>query len=148
MKNEDILRGMLESDEKFYWQVTGSIRDWKYNPINWILAICTLGLYLFGLHLYRTYHYYVLTSSRFIIISGILGRQVDEIELFRVVDSKTVQSLVDRWADLGTIIVSSTDKTGIATMKKIPEPHLVRDSLRQAYTKARNSRGTVVLEQS
>ncbi len=148
MKNEDILRGMLESNEQFYWQVTGSIRDWKYNPFNWILAVCTLGLYLWGLHLYRTYRYYVLTSSRFIIISGILGRQVDEIELFRIVDSKTVQSLVDRWADLGTIIVSSTDKTGIATMKKIPEPHLVRDSLRQTYMKARNARGTVVLEQS
>ncbi len=148
MKNENILRGMLESDEQFIWQVTGSVRDWKYNPINWILVICTLGMYLWALYLYRSYHYYVLTSSRFIIISGILGRRVDEIELFRIIDSKTIQSLIDRWANLGTIIISSTDMTGVAVMKKIPDPHLVRDSLRQAYTRARNSRGTVVLEQS
>ncbi len=146
MKNEEILRQMLESQEQFYWQVTGSIADWKYNPFYLILTIATLGLFLIPLHLYRTYRYYVLTSTRLIVISGILGRTVDEIELFRIVDSKTVQSLTDRWANLGTIIVSSTDKTGIAVMKKIPFPHDVRDSLRAIYYEARMKQGTVLLE--
>lgn len=148
MKNESILRGMLESDERFYWQITGSIRDWVFNPVYWVLALGTLGFFLIGLHLYRTYHYYVLTSTRVIVISGILGRKVDEIELFRIVDSKTFQSLIDRWANLGKIVVSSTDRTGIIVMKKVVQPHEVRDSLRQAYMQARNKRGTVVLEQS
>lgn len=146
MKNEEILRGMLESDEQFFWQVTGSIADWKYNPLYIVLTVVTLGLFLWGLHLYRSYRYYVLTSTRLIIITGILGRTVDEIELFRIVDSKTVQSLTDRWAELGTIIVSSTDVTGIAVMKKIRYPHDVRDSLRAAYSKARQEKGTILLE--
>ncbi len=148
MKNEEILQGMLASGERFFWQVTGSIRDWKYNPLYWALALFSFGLFLFALYLYRTYSYYVLTSTRLIVISGILGRKVDEIELFRIIDSKTTQTLVDRWANLGNIQISSTDRTGVALMKKIPEPHLVRDALRQAYTEARSQRGTVVLEQS
>ena len=71
MKNEDILRGILEKDEKFYWQVTGSVADWKFNPVFLILTLCTLGLFLFGVKLYRQYTAYTLTSSRLIIISGI-----------------------------------------------------------------------------
>ena len=148
MRHNDILQSMLETNEEFFWEVTGSTDDWKYNPVFILLTIFTLGLFFFGLKLYRQYHSYILTSSRFIIISGILGRQVDEIELFRIVDSRTVQSLIDRWVDLGEIIISSTDMTGMVHMKKIPHPHHVRDSLRQAYRQARAERGTVVLEQS
>ena len=146
MKNEEILRGMLESDEKFFWQVTGSTADWKYNPLLLLLTVCTLGLFLIPLTLVRHYYYYVLTSTRLIIIKGILSRTVDEIELFRIVDSKSFQGPIDRIANLGTITVSSTDKTGIAVMRKIPYPHDVRDTLRQAYYKARQDRGTVLLE--
>jgi len=148
MRHDDILQAMLETNEEFFWEVTGSTADWKYNPVFVLLTVFTLGLFLFGLKLYRQYHSYILTSSRFIIISGILGRQVDEIELFRIVDSRTVQSLIDRWVDLGEIVISSTDMTGMVHMKKIPHPHVVRDSLRQAYRQARAERGTVVLEQS
>ena len=146
MKNEAILRGMLGRDEKFFWQVTGSISDWKYNPIFLILTVCTLGLFLIPLTLVRHYNYYVLTSTRLIIIKGILTRTVDEIELFRIVDSKSFQGPIDRIANLGKITVSSTDKTGVAVMRKIPYPHDVRDSLRQAYYEARKEQGTVLLE--
>ena len=74
------------------------------------------------------------------------SKAVDEIELFRVVNSSTSQSLIDIWADLGTIDVDSTDMTGSLRMRKIPNPHFVRDSLRKQYTLARQKKGTVVLE--
>ncbi len=146
MKNEDILRGILEKDEKFYWQVTGSVADWKVNPLFLLLTICTFGLFLFGVKLYRQYHSYTLTSTRLIVISGILGRRVDEIELFRIVNSVSTQGPLDRLVNIGNIKVDSTDKTGLVVMKKIPHPHEVRDSLRDAYTQARDKRGTVLLE--
>ena len=146
--NADILQTMLENNEEVYWEVTGSTDDWKFNPLFFIFTVCTLGLFLVGLKLYRQYRSYVLTSSRLIVISGILGRSVDEIELFRIIDSRTTQTLFDRWVDIGDITVSSSDITGIAHMRKIPHPHHVRDSLRQAYMQARAARGTVVLEQS
>ena len=146
MKNEDILRTVLKSEEKFYWQVTGSVADWKYNPLFLILTIMTLGIFLFIVKLYRQYTTYTLTSSRLIIISGILGRKLDEIELFRIVNSISEQGTIDRLANLGNIRIDSTDKTGMVYMKKIPHPHEVRDSLREVYMAARNKRGTVLLE--
>ena len=146
MKNEDILRTVLKSEEKFYWQVTGSVADWKYNPLFLILTIMTLGIFLFIVKLYRQYTTYTLTSSRLIIISGILGRKLDEIELFRIVNSISEQGPIDRLANLGNIRLDSTDKTGMVYMKKIPHPHEVRDSLREVYMAARNKRGTVLLE--
>ena len=146
MKNEDILRGILKSDEKFYWQVTGSVADWKYNPLFLILTLCTFGVFLFIVKLYRQYTSYTLTSSRLILISGILGRRVDEVELFRIVNSVSSQGPIDRLANIGDIKIDSTDKTGLVYMKKIPYPHQVRDSIRQAYMLARDKRGTVLLE--
>lgn len=146
MKNEDILRGILKSDEKFYWQVTGSVADWKYNPLFLILTLCTFGVFLFIVKLYRQYTSYTLTSSRLILISGILGRRVDEVELFRIVNSVSRQGPIDRLANIGDIQIDSTDKTGLVYMKKIPCPHQVRDSIRQAYMLARDKRGTVLLE--
>lgn len=146
MKNEDILRGILKSDETFYWQVTGSVADWKYNPLFLILTLCTFGVFLFIVKLYRQYTSYTLTSSRLILISGILGRRVDEVELFRIVNSVSRQGPIDRLANIGDIKIDSTDKTGLVYMKKIPCPHQVRDSIRQAYMLARDKRGTVLLE--
>ena len=146
MKNENILRNIMQTDEKFYWQVTGSVADWKYNPFFLILTIMTLGIFLLIVKLYRQYTTYTLTSSRLIIISGILGRKVDEIELFRIVNSVSDQGPIDRLVNLGNIRIDSTDKTGMLYMKKIPHPHEVRDSLRKVYMAARNKRGTVLLE--
>ena len=146
MKNEDILRNILKKDEEFYWQVTGSVADWKYNPLFLIMTIGTLGLFLLLVRLVRQYHSYTLTSTRLIIISGILGRKVDEIELFRIVNSVSTQGPIERVANIGSIQVDSTDKTGIITMRKIPCPHEVRDTIRAAYTAARDKRAPVLLE--
>lgn len=144
--NDKIIQSVIDQDETFIWEVTGSISDVKFNPIYWVLTIITCGLFLIALHYNRIYHSYILTSQRLIIISGIWRKDVDEIELFRVVDSSTSQSMIDLWADLGDIFVSSTDKTGALLMHKIKDPHRVRDSLRKTYMALRQKKGTVVLE--
>lgn len=141
-----IIRNIVNPDEEFIWTVTGSIADVKFNPMLWVLTACTLGIFLIVLYLKRIYRTYVLTNQRLIIISGLISKSVDEIELFRVIDSSADQSLIDIWANLGTIHVNSTDVTGCIVMNKIPNPHYVRDTLRQAYTLARQKKGTVVLE--
>lgn len=144
--NAQIIREIINPDEQYIWDVTGSIADVKYNPFYLILAIVTCGLFLIALHFKRIFRAYVLTNQRLIVITGIFSKHVDEIELFRIVDSSTSQSLIDRWANIGNIYISSTDKTGNVLMEKIPSPYLVRDSLRQNYTQARQKKGTVVLE--
>ncbi len=144
--NDKIIANVIDTDEEFIWEVTGSVADVKYNPFFWILTLMTCGIFLIILHYNRIYHSYVLTSQRLIIISGIFTKDVDEIELFRIVDSSSSQSMIDLWADLGDIFINSTDKTGFLKMHKIKNPHKVRDSLRKHYVSARQKKGTVVLE--
>lgn len=146
MRNYDIIRNIINPNEEFLWNVTGSIADIKYNPVYWVLTIITLGIFPIALYYKRIFRSYVLTNQRLIVITGIFSKSVDEIELFRVVDSATDQSLIDIWANIGNIAINSTDKTGSVYMEKIPNPHWVRDVLRQQYTLARQKKGTVVLE--
>ncbi len=144
--NAQIIREIINPDEQYIWDVTGSIADVKYNLVYLFLSVVTCGIFLLILYFKRIFRAYVLTNQRLIVITGIFSKRVDEIELFRIVDSSTSQSLIDRWAGIGDIYISSTDKTGNVLMEKIPSPYLVRDSLRQQYTQARQKKGTVVLE--
>ena len=146
MSNYHIIKNIINTDETFIWNVTGSIADVKYNPVYWFLTLITCGIFLICLYYKRIYRSYILTNQRLIIITGIFSKAVDEIELFRVVNSSTTQSLIDVWADLGTIEVDSTDMTGSLKMYKIQNPHFIRDTLRKQYTIARQKKGTVVLE--
>lgn len=144
--NYEIIRSVINTDEEFIWNVTGSIADVKYNLFYWFLTLITCGIFLIILYYHRIYRSYILTNQRLVVITGIFSKSVDEIELFRIVNSSTTQTLIDIWANLGTIEIDSTDMTGSVRMYKIPNPHVVRDSLRKQYTLARQKKGTVVLE--
>ena len=146
MTYEAFIQSIIDKDETFIWEVTGSIRDVRFNPVYFLLTIITCGIFLIALYYNRIYHSYVLTSQRLVIISGIFSKDVDEIELFRIVDSSASQSMIDVWADIGDIYINSTDKTGLLKMHKIRNPHVVRDSLRKQYMAARQKKGTVILE--
>ncbi len=146
MSDLNVLRKVLRSDEHFFWHVTGSIIDMKYNPLYWFLTIITLGIFIPCLYYKRVYTSYALTDKRLLIISGIFSKTVDEVELFRITDSVTNQSLIDTWADIGDIVVNSSDFTGQIIMHKIPNPYYIRDTLRNQYTKIRQTSGTVLLE--
>lgn len=146
MSDFSVLQKVVRPDEQFFWNTTGSLADVKYNPLYWVLTVITLGLFLLLLYFKRIYTSYSLTDKRLLIVSGILSKSIDEIELFRVTDSVAEQSIFDRWADIGNVVVSSSDKTGNIVMKKVPNPHYLRDTLRRQYTIARQAKGTVLLE--
>ena len=168
MSNERLVSQVLRPDEHFYWTVTGSIRDLKFHPLLWLIVAVIIGsfiplsrhqmtdLWIWGtiaavsmlpmVYCKRIFNSYTLTDKRLIIISGIVTKHVDEIELFRVVDSTVRQSMVDTWVDLGMVRVTSEDLTGTIRMEKIPNPMRVRETLREAYIAARNAKGTLIME--
>ena len=146
MSDFPILQKVVRADEQFFWNTTGSLADVKYNPLYWFLILITCGIFLIALYYKRIYTSYSLTNKRLIIISGIFTKSVDEIELFRVVDSVADQTMIDVWTDIGNVTVSSSDKTGTIVMRKVPNPHYLRDTLRRQYMQARQSKGTVLLE--
>lgn len=69
---------------------------------------------------------YELTSQRFIHQSGLLSRRTDRIEVIDIDDVSFLQGPVERMLGIGTINVSSTDRThpqlsmpGIADVKRV-----------------------------
>jgi uncharacterized membrane protein YdbT with pleckstrin-like domain len=52
-----------------------------------------------------------LTPERIVIRRGIFVKSVDEIELYRVKDIRLDYSLINQWAGIGTITLTSSDGT-------------------------------------
>jgi len=88
---------------------------WVRGLLYWtILLAAILILWLYGLCVltYRRLSVrYVLTSQRFIHESGILRRVNDRIEVIDMDDIAYVQGLLERLVGVGTIRISSSDRT-------------------------------------
>jgi membrane protein YdbS with pleckstrin-like domain len=54
-------------------------------------------------------HHYRLTTRRLFVSTGLFRRRRDMMELLRVKDVFTQQTLVQRWLSLGTVVVVSSD---------------------------------------
>ena len=45
MSNQHIIQNIINNDEDFIWNVTGSIADVKFNPLYWVLTVVTCGIF-------------------------------------------------------------------------------------------------------
>ena len=52
-----------------------------------------------------------VTGDRLIIRRGIISKSIDEVELYRVKDIRLDFSLLNQWANIGTIPIVSSDET-------------------------------------
>ena len=87
---------------------------------------------------------YEITDQRLIIRRGLLMKTVDEIELYRIKDVRLDYSLLNQMADIGTITVTSTDRTTGDTpivLRDIPMARDRREGLRGLVERARQRRG-------
>jgi uncharacterized membrane protein YdbT with pleckstrin-like domain len=135
--------------EYVVWSEKASMRDFWVNPFHWFFTLITFGVYFVFVWLTRLYTRYTLTNERLKVTSGLLAEHVDEVELFRVKDTKVYQSILDRLVGLGTVTVQSADATGEMVLKKLPMAIARREELRTLSNKARDMRGvrTVMMEQ-
>jgi len=72
------------------------------------LGILWIGL-LYRIIQARYGHYYRLTNRRLFVSTGLMRRRRDQMELLRVKDVFTRQTLIERWLSLGTVVVVSTE---------------------------------------
>lgn len=101
-------------------QVTDRFRSstWGWlrgSLLGWLtLLLCLVGVGLIVVlvkwigNLATTYE---LTPDRLIIKRGIFNKSIDEIELYRVKDIRIDFSLINQWADIGSISILSSDET-------------------------------------
>lgn len=86
---------------------------------------------------------YEVTPDRLIIRHGIFIKSIDEIELYRVKDIRIDFSLINQWADIGSITVLSSDETTRDAPLLIPHVHAARrrrEELRVLVDAARQKR--------
>ncbi len=85
---------------------------------------------------------YELTTQRLRIIRGILGNQVEEIELIRVRDTRVKQHLGERALNVGDVTILSNDTTAPEIiLNNVNDPLAVRELVRKAVQAEKERRG-------
>lgn len=84
---------------------------------------------------------YELTTQRLRVLRGIVGNNIEEVELVRVRDTRLSQTASERMFDIGDITIYSTDtSTPEKVLWNVREPLKVRELLRKAVQVERDRR--------
>ncbi|WP_025704822.1 PH domain-containing protein [Paenibacillus graminis] len=76
---------------------------------------------------------FTITSQRIMVKTGLIGKDVEEIELLRVNDFSVAQSILQRILGIGTLTVFSDDASSPQLLlHRIRQPQTVKDVLRKA----------------
>jgi len=131
----------VSTEEIDIWSETASMRDFYVNPRHWLLSVLTLGIYAGVVYLNRYYTRYRLTNERLVKVSGLLARRIDEIELYRIRDTRLHQTFFQRLVGMGSVDVVSTDVSESFQIEHLPQAHEKREQIRAMANKAREGRG-------
>ena len=126
---ETIWRGNPSHLTNLKWYVFGGLCFWLVIPI-FIVLWKWLEIRNFR---------YELTTERFRTIRGILNREMDELELYRVKDTSMTQPFFQRMFGLGSVVLLTSDKsTPELLIEAIPEPMQVRELIRAQVERLRD----------
>ena len=85
---------------------------------------------------------YRLTSQRLFAQTGLIAKELEEVELFRVKDVTLSQGVLDRLLGVGTVTVLSTDDTAPELdLAGIRDPLAAKEAIRNAFRAARQREG-------
>lgn len=90
---------------------------------------------------------YELTNQRLRVQSGVLTRKHDEIELYRVKDTRFEQSFMQRLFGIGNVVLLSSDVSQPSqVIKAIPNAQALREQLRTLVEERRDAKRVRVIE--
>jgi membrane protein YdbS with pleckstrin-like domain len=91
--------------------------------------------------------HYIITEEHIVVESGVLFKNVDNIDMFRIQDVNMKQGLMQRFLGIGNLVVESSDQSmPTVVLKNIPDPRIVFERLRKAAATADKKRGVVQIE--
>lgn len=125
-----------------------SIYQWSTAGAGWSLGAMVVVLLLMVMRtLWRIASTsYRITTQRLFIRRGILTQTVDQTELLRVDDVKMKQTLLERVLGIGSVDVSSSDRSdGFLTLSGIAEPAKVAEHIRR-HTRMVQGKRTLFME--
>ncbi|MCB0192692.1 MAG: PH domain-containing protein [Anaerolineae bacterium] len=102
-----------DENEKTVFAISSSLMSYLGQiVIGLILTPVLIGLFfLLNVVIQLLSVRYTLTSQRLFIKTGLIARDIEEIELFRIKDVKVEQSVMQRILGYGTITIISNDET-------------------------------------
>jgi uncharacterized membrane protein YdbT with pleckstrin-like domain len=86
---------------------------------------------------------YEITEDRLVLRRGIFVKSIDEVELYRVKDVRLDFTLINQWANIGTITIASSDETtrdAPLTIRDVDDANVRRETLRRLVEAARQKR--------
>lgn len=90
---------------------------------------------------------YILTTERLVVISGILTRKTETVELYRVKDLLVCQSWTDQIFHTGNISIISEDRsTPVLEIYGLKKPHVWQEAIRMIVLHERAIKGLRTLE--
>lgn len=91
---------------------------------------------------------YTLTNERIKIITGLIGKDIENYELIRVQDIDITQNVSDRILGIGDIIIKGADQSSSSiVLRNIHDPQEVYELLRKAWLAARKKYGLIFREE-
>lgn len=150
-----LLRGSL--GKGFMWilggvvlialSIASPILKW---PLPWwaCLALAVIGLVFILVPLIRSRTIrYRVTNYRIDYERGLLGKNIDTLELWHVEDVRFNQTLIDRILGVGNITVISHDETmPLLVMHDIPHSRQLFEQLKQRIIAVKRSRGVMKMD--
>ena len=90
---------------------------------------------------------YRLTNQRLFAQTGLIAKNLEEVELFRVKDVTLTQGMLQRMLGVGTVVVLSTDDTAPRLeLHGILGPMEVKEQIRTAFRASRQREGMRMAE--
>ena len=119
----------------------GAAGDWSWYPLLLTGLAVLIVLWKWIQNMSAKFE---ITPERLIVRKGIIFKSIDEIELYRIKDVRMDFSLLNQWAGIGNICVTSSDETtrvGDLVMRNIGKAQTRREELRRLVDAARQKRG-------
>lgn len=119
----------------------GTIAGWG------TLLLCLVGiglLIVLAVWIKNLQATYEVNEDRLIIRRGIFVKSIDEIELYRIKDIRIDFTLINQWANIGTLSITSSDETtraGPLVLPYIDDAQRRREEIRGLVDAARRKRG-------
>jgi membrane protein YdbS with pleckstrin-like domain len=90
---------------------------------------------------------YKITNYRIDLERGLLSKRLDTLELWHVEDIRMNQSFLDRILGVGTVtVISHDDTTPQLSMRGIPHPRPLYETLKQRVIAVKRQRGVVKMD--
>lgn len=120
----------------------------NFSVVTWVLGAVIVVLWLvLGLRILqaRYGHHYRLTNRRLFVATGLMRRRSDQMELLRVKDVFTRQTLLQQWMSLGTVVAVSHEKDlPVFYLTGVDDPKRVMDLIWHHARTERDNRTTKI----